>query len=59
MIQKAHLLSVTHQHDEAIATYQKILKKNKHNVIALNNVAEELIAKGAFEVAKRALDKIE
>jgi len=49
--------SFTHQHDEAITTYSKVLKKEKNNVLALNNIAYELIEKGAHEVALRALQR--
>ena len=58
LIQKGNLQSLTRRHDEAIATYQQVLKKDKHNAVALINVAEELIDKGAFEIAQRALDKV-
>jgi hypothetical protein len=58
MLNKACLQSVTHQSDEAILTYQQVLKKEKHNLLALNNVASELVDKGAYIVAQRALDKI-
>ncbi|MHB8209584.1 hypothetical protein, partial [Mucilaginibacter sp.] len=43
--------------DEAIATYQAVLKRDKKNVYALNNIPYELIEKGAYEVAQRALDR--
>jgi tetratricopeptide (TPR) repeat protein len=49
--------SLTHHHDEAITTYSAVLKKNRNNILALNNIGSELIEKGAHEVAKQALEK--
>lgn len=57
MVNKGHLQSATGKHDEAIETYSKLLKRDRHNVVALNNIAEELIEKGAHKVAAQALEK--
>jgi hypothetical protein len=51
------LQSLTHKHDEAIETYSKVLKMDRHHVLALNNIGFELIEKGAHQVAKQVLDK--
>lgn len=56
-VNKGHLQSATGKHDEAIETYSKLLKKDRNNVGALNNIAEELIDKGAHKVAAQALEK--
>jgi tetratricopeptide (TPR) repeat protein len=56
-VNKGHLQSATGKHDEAIDTYSRLLKKDRHNVVALNNIAEELIEKGAHKVAAQALEK--
>jgi len=57
MFYKGCLQSSKLQHDEAIATYSEVIKKDKNNVLALNNIGYELIEKGAHQVAKRALDR--
>jgi len=57
MVQKGWLQSLSGNHDEAIETYSKLLKKDRHNVVALNNLAEELIEKGAHKVAGQILEK--
>ena len=57
MFYKGCLQSLTFRHDEAIATYSEVLKKDKIHVLALNNIAAELIEKEAHQVAERALDK--
>ncbi|MGZ3778121.1 MAG: hypothetical protein ACXVI9_11300 [Mucilaginibacter sp.] len=56
-LNKGHLQSATGKHDEAIETYSKLLKLDRHNVVGLNNIAEELIDKGAHKVAAQALEK--
>jgi tetratricopeptide (TPR) repeat protein len=57
MLNKGNLQSAIGKHDEAIETYSKLLKIDRHNVIALNNIAEELIEKGAHKVAAQILEK--
>jgi hypothetical protein len=57
LLHKGYIQSLTHRHDEAIDSYSKALKKNRHNVVALNNIADELIEKQAYTVAQQALDK--
>jgi tetratricopeptide (TPR) repeat protein len=57
LLQKGCLKSFQQNHDEAITIYGKVLKKDRNNVIALNNIGYELIEKGAHEVAKRALER--
>ena len=57
LLNKGYLQSVNHQHHEAILTYQKALKKDRNNLIALSNIGYELIEEGAHEVALRALEK--
>lgn len=57
LVNKGCIQSAMHKSDDAIVTYQQVLKKDKHNLIALNNVAAELVDKGAYIVAQRALDK--
>lgn len=57
LLNRGIIQSVTDQHDEAIATYSLLLKKDTRNLLALNNIGSELIEKGAHEVAKRALDR--
>jgi tetratricopeptide (TPR) repeat protein len=57
MINKGCLLSFTNRHKEAINTYTKVLKKNRHNVIALNNIGYELIKIEDFVVAQKAFEK--
>jgi len=54
---KGCLQSLTHQHDAAIETYSKVLKKDRNNLLALYNIGYELVEKGAHEVALRALEK--
>jgi len=56
-VNKGSMQSFKGRPDEAIATYQAVLKRDKKNVYALNNIAYELIEKGAYEVAQRALDR--
>jgi tetratricopeptide (TPR) repeat protein len=57
LMTKGYLQAVTQKHDEAIATYHQVLKKDRNNLLALNNIASELVEEGAYEVAQRALDK--
>lgn len=51
------LQSLTGKHDEAIETYQKVLKRDRKNLVALNNLGEEMIRKGAHKVAQHLLDR--
>lgn len=51
------LQSLTGKHDEAIETYQKILKRDRKNFIALNNLGDEMVRKGAHKVAQHLLDR--
>jgi len=51
------LQSLTGKHDEAIETYQKVLKRDHKNLVALNNLGEEMIRKGAHKVAQHLLDR--
>jgi tetratricopeptide (TPR) repeat protein len=57
LLKKAISQSLTEAPDDAITTYSLVLKKEPNNLLALNNIASELVDKGAHEVAKRALDK--
>jgi tetratricopeptide (TPR) repeat protein len=57
MLNKGCLQSLTGKHEEAIETYSKVLKKDRNNVIALNNIADELIEKEAYKVAQQAIEK--
>jgi tetratricopeptide (TPR) repeat protein len=57
ILNKGCLQSLTKRSDEAIATYQKVLKKDRNNLIALNNLAGELADKGAHEVVAHLLQK--
>jgi len=57
LINKGCLYTYTDRHDEAIAMYQKVLKKNRDNVYALNNLGYEMIKKGAHKVAAQLFDK--
>ncbi|MBS1532702.1 MAG: tetratricopeptide repeat protein [Bacteroidetes bacterium] len=56
-LNKGYLQSATGKKDEAIETYSKLLRKDRHNVVALNNIGEELIEKGAHKVAAQVLEK--
>jgi tetratricopeptide (TPR) repeat protein len=51
------LLSFTNKKSEAINAYNEVLRTDKKNVIALNNIGFELIAKGEYHVAEHALLK--
>lgn len=57
LLQKGIIFSLTKNHKEAINTYSKVLIGNKNNIIALNNIGYELVVEGAYEVAKRALER--
>jgi tetratricopeptide (TPR) repeat protein len=57
MLRKGYLQSQTGAHDEAINTYSKLLKRDRHNVVGLNNLAAELVEKGAHHVAAQILEK--
>lgn len=57
LFNKGCIASLTKDHDNAIIIYQQVLKRNKHYLPALNNIAGELIEQGAYLVAQRALDK--
>ncbi len=43
MFYKGCLQSSKLHHDEAIATYSQVIKMDKNNVLALNNIGYELI----------------
>jgi Tfp pilus assembly protein PilF len=53
----ATVKSKLHKHDEAIAGYQKVLKADRQNAIALNNLGYEMVKKGAHKVAAQILQK--
>lgn len=57
LINKGCLYTYTGRHDEAIVIYQKVLKKSRDNVFALNNLCYEMIKKGAHKVAGQLFDK--
>lgn len=57
ILQKGILQSLNKQHDEAIASYSRVLKMDRKNLVALNNIGCELIEKGAHEVAARGLER--
>ena len=57
LINKGCLMSFTKRHKEAINTLTKALKKNRHNVIALNNIGYELIEIEDYIVAQKAFEK--
>jgi len=57
LFNKGCIASFTKDHDNAIILYQQVLKKNKYHLLALNNIAYELVEKQAYVVAQRALDK--
>jgi tetratricopeptide (TPR) repeat protein len=57
LLQKGCYESFTNKPDEAIESYSKVLKADKNNIVALNNIGSELIEKGAHQVAKRALER--
>ena len=58
LVNKGCLLSFTKNHKEAINTFTKALKKNRHNVIALNNIGYELIEIEDYIVAQKAFEKV-
>jgi Flp pilus assembly protein TadD len=57
ILNKGCLQSLTNKHDEAICTYTRVLKKDRHNVLALNNIGCELIEKGDHVFAQKAFEK--
>jgi tetratricopeptide (TPR) repeat protein len=56
-LKKGYIQSEMGLHDEAIETYSQLLKRDRHNVYALNNLADELVEKGAHKVAAQILEK--
>lgn len=58
LVNKGGIYSFIGQHDEAIATYQTALKKNRNHVYGLNNLGYEMVKKSAHEVAEKIFNKV-
>ncbi|TWI95068.1 tetratricopeptide repeat protein [Mucilaginibacter frigoritolerans] len=57
LLMKATLLSLTQRNNEAITTYNEVLKKDKNNILALNNIGAALLEKEEYFVARHAFEK--
>jgi Tfp pilus assembly protein PilF len=57
LLMKASFFSLTKQNNNAITTYNEVLKKDKNNIIALNNIGAELLEKEEYFVARHAFEK--
>ena len=55
LLTRGVLHSFAKNSSEAINTYNEVLRRDRRNVLALNNIGFELIAKGEYPVAEHAL----